>query len=49
MDVVLNSPDGKVPVPEAKPEVRTPQAPQREPRSERGPEIPPGRLEPTPA
>jgi cell division protease FtsH len=50
MDAVINSPDGKVaPVPE-RPKAETPRAPQPQPKSDdRGPEIPPGRLEPTPA
>ena len=50
MDAVLNSPDGKVPERPAptKPEAQRP--PQVQPKADdRGPEIPPGRLEPTPA
>jgi cell division protease FtsH len=50
MDAVLNSPDGKIPErpAPAKPEAQRP--PQVQPRADdRGPEIPPGRLEPTPA
>ncbi len=49
MDAVLNSPDGKVPPREqARPE--TSRAPQPQPKADdRGPELPPGRLEPTPA
>ncbi|TMD39619.1 MAG: ATP-dependent metallopeptidase FtsH/Yme1/Tma family protein [Chloroflexi bacterium] len=50
MDAVLNSPDGKVPErpAPAKPEAQRP--PQVQPKADdRGPEIPPGRLEPTPA
>ncbi|TMG35644.1 MAG: ATP-dependent zinc metalloprotease FtsH [Chloroflexi bacterium] len=49
MDAVLNSPDGKVPPREqAKPE--PPRAPQPQPKAEeRGPEMPPGSLAPTPA
>jgi cell division protease FtsH len=50
MDAVINSPDGKLPpVPERpKPEALRP--PQVQPKADdRGPEIPPGRLEPTPA
>ena len=50
MDAVLNSPDGKVPERPApvKPEAQRPQ--QVQPKADdRGPEIPPGRLEPTPA
>jgi cell division protease FtsH len=50
MDAVINSPDGKVaPVPE-RPKAETPRPPQVQPKTDdRGPEIPPGRLEPTPA
>ncbi len=50
MDAVLNSPDGTVPErpAPAKPEAQRP--PQAQPKADdRGPEIPPGRLEPTPA
>jgi cell division protease FtsH len=50
MDAVLNSPDGKVPERSApsKPEAQRPT--QVQPKADdRGPEIPPGRLEPTPA
>jgi cell division protease FtsH len=53
MDAVLNSPDGKVPVPTAEPKVQEApdaRAPQLQPRGEeRGPELPPGRLDPMPA
>ena len=50
MDAVINSPDGKVaPVPE-RPKAEAPRPPQAQPKADdRGPEIPPGRLEPTPA
>jgi len=50
MDAVINSPDGKIaPVPE-RPKAETPRPPQVQPKADdRGPEIPPGRLEPTPA
>ncbi|HVH65343.1 MAG TPA: ATP-dependent zinc metalloprotease FtsH [Candidatus Acidoferrum sp.] len=50
MDAVLNSPDGKIPErqPPPKPEAQRP--PQVQPKADdRGPELPPGRLEPTPA
>jgi cell division protease FtsH len=49
MDAVLNSPDGKLPPREqAKPE--PPRTPQPQPKAEeRGPEMPPGSLAPTPA
>ena len=50
MDAALNSPDGKIPErpPAPKPEAQRP--PQVQPKADdRGPEIPPGRLEPTPA
>jgi cell division protease FtsH len=52
MDAVLNSPDGKVPVPTAEPkpqEAPDARAPQAQPREGRGPELPPGRLDPMPA
>jgi len=50
MDAVINSPDGKIaPVPE-RPKAEAPRPPQAQPKADdRGPEIPPGRLEPTPA
>ncbi len=50
MDAVINSPDGKIaPVPE-RPKAEAPRSPQAQPKADdRGPEIPPGRLEPTPA
>jgi cell division protease FtsH len=50
MDAVINSPDGKVaPVPE-RPKAETPRPAPTQPKADdRGPEIPPGRLEPTPA
>jgi len=50
MDAVINSPDGKIaPVPE-RPKAEAPRPPQVQPKTDdRGPEIPPGRLEPTPA
>jgi cell division protease FtsH len=53
MDAIIASPDGTIPANlqppgDARPEARTPQ-PQPQPRTDRGPEIPPGRLEPTPA
>jgi len=50
MDAVINSPDGKIaPVPE-RPKAEAPRPPQPQPKADdRGPEIPPGRLEPTPA
>jgi len=50
MDAVINSPDGKVPPVPERPKAETPRPPQVQPKvDDRGPEIPPGRLEPTPA
>jgi cell division protease FtsH len=50
MDAVINSPDGKLPPVPERPKAETPRAPQVQPKpDDRGPEIPPGRLEPTPA
>ena len=50
MDAVINSPDGKVPPVPERPKAETPRPPQVQPKTDdRGPEIPPGRLEPTPA
>jgi len=50
MDAVINSPDGKVPPVPERPKVETPRPPAVQPKADdRGPEIPPGRLEPTPA
>ncbi|TMC43796.1 MAG: ATP-dependent metallopeptidase FtsH/Yme1/Tma family protein [Chloroflexi bacterium] len=50
MDAVINSPDGKVPPVPERPKAETPRPPQAQPKADdRGPEIPPGRLEPTPA
>jgi cell division protease FtsH len=50
MDAVLNSPDGKVPAVPERPKAETPRPPQAQVKPEdRGPELPPGRLEPTPA
>ena len=51
MDAILNSPDGRIPVPTVEPKAEAPRqpAPQPQPKDERGPELPPGRLEPTPA
>ncbi|HSO93995.1 MAG TPA: ATP-dependent zinc metalloprotease FtsH [Candidatus Dormibacteraeota bacterium] len=50
MDAVLNSPDGKVPAVPDRPKAETPRPPQAQVKPEdRGPELPPGRLEPTPA
>jgi cell division protease FtsH len=51
MDAILNSPGGKIPVPAVEPRAEAPRqpAPQPQPKDERGPELPPGRLEPTPA
>ena len=51
MDAILNSPDGRMPVPTIEPKVEAPRPPvlQPQPKDERGPELPPGRLEPTPA
>src|SRR6266849_5987837 len=50
MDAVINSPDGKVPPVPERPKAEAPRPPQPQPKADdRGPEIPPGRLEPTPA
>jgi cell division protease FtsH len=50
MDAVLNSPDGKVPPVPERPKAETPRPAPTQPKADdRGPEIPPGRLEPTPA
>ncbi len=50
MDAIINSPDGKIPAPPPEAKVEAPRAPQVQPKAEdRGPELPPGRLEPTPA
>ena len=50
MDAVLNSPDGKVPQVPERPKAETPRPAPTQPKADdRGPEIPPGRLEPTPA
>ncbi|GAC1478512.1 MAG: ATP-dependent zinc metalloprotease FtsH [Candidatus Dormibacteria bacterium] len=50
IDAVINSPDGKLPPVPERPRAETPRAPQVQSRPEdRGPELPPGRLEPTPA
>jgi cell division protease FtsH len=50
MDAVINSPDGKLPPVPERPKAETPRPPQTQPKADdRGPEIPPGRLEPTPA
>jgi len=50
MDAVINSPDGKVPPVPERPKAETPRPPAVQPKADdRGPEIPPGRLEPTPA
>jgi cell division protease FtsH len=50
MDAVLNSPDGKVPERPSAPRPEAQRAPQVQPKTDdRGPELPPGRLEPTPA
>jgi cell division protease FtsH len=50
MDAVINSPDGKVPPVPERPKAETPRPAPTQPKAdERGPEIPPGRLEPTPA
>jgi cell division protease FtsH len=50
MDAVINSPDGKVPPVPERPKAEAPRPPQTQPKTDdRGPEIPPGRLEPTPA
>src|ERR1700726_4370745 len=50
MDAVINSPDGKLPPVPERPKAEAPRPPQTQPNADdRGPEIPPGRLEPTPA
>jgi cell division protease FtsH len=50
MDAVINSPDGKVPPVPERPRAETPRPAPTQPKADdRGPEIPPGRLEPTPA
>jgi cell division protease FtsH len=50
MDAVINSPDGKIPPVPERTKAEAPKAPQPQPKADdRGPEIPPGRLEPTPA
>jgi cell division protease FtsH len=50
MDAVINSPDGKLPPVPERPKAEAPRPPQTQPKADdRGPEIPPGRLEPTPA
>ncbi|HET9848395.1 MAG TPA: ATP-dependent zinc metalloprotease FtsH [Candidatus Dormibacteraeota bacterium] len=50
MDAVLNSPDGKIPERPAAPKPEAQRPPQVQPKADdRGPELPPGRLEPTPA
>jgi cell division protease FtsH len=50
MDAVINSPDGKIPPVPERPKAEAPRPPQAQPKADdRGPEIPPGRLEPTPA
>jgi cell division protease FtsH len=50
MDAVINSPDGKLPPVPERPRAEAPRPPQAQPKADdRGPEIPPGRLEPTPA
>jgi len=50
MDAVINSPDGKLPPVPERPKAEAPRPPQPQPKADdRGPEIPPGRLEPTPA
>jgi cell division protease FtsH len=49
MDAVLNSPDGKVPPVPERPKVEAPKPAPPVAREDRGPELPPGRLEPTPA
>ena len=50
MDAVINSPDGKIPPVPERPKAEAPRTPQVQPKADdRGPEIPPGRLEPTPA
>jgi cell division protease FtsH len=50
MDAVINSPDGKVPPVPERPKAETARPAPTQPKADdRGPEIPPGRLEPTPA
>jgi cell division protease FtsH len=52
MDAILNSPDGKIPAGLNEPKPQATPAPQPQPKGkteDRGPELPPGRLEPTPA
>jgi cell division protease FtsH len=50
MDAVINSPDGKLPPVPERPKAETPRPAPTQPKADdRGPEIPPGRLEPTPA
>jgi cell division protease FtsH len=50
MDAVINSADGKIPVPRPEAKAETPKQPQPQSKEDRGPEpLPPGRLEPTPA
>ncbi len=50
MDAVINSPDGKVPPVPERPKAEAPRPAPTQPKADdRGPEIPPGRLEPTPA
>jgi len=50
MDAVINSPDGKVPPVPERPKAEAPRPAPAQPKADdRGPEIPPGRLEPTPA
>jgi cell division protease FtsH len=50
MDAVLNSPDGKLPERPSAPRPEAQRPPQVQPKvDDRGPELPPGRLEPTPA
>ncbi|MDQ6711726.1 MAG: AAA family ATPase, partial [Candidatus Dormibacteraeota bacterium] len=50
MDAVINSPDGKMPPVPERPKAETPRPAPTQPKADdRGPEIPPGRLEPTPA
>ena len=52
MDAILNSPDGKIPASLNEPKPQAAPAPLPQPKGkteDRGPELPPGRLEPTPA
>jgi cell division protease FtsH len=50
MDAVINSPDGKLPPVPERPKAEAPRPAPTQPKADdRGPEIPPGRLEPTPA